>query len=124
MTKLQVNAVPCRVLSSSPRAFVVHALLRHLDQTWTRQLLDEAAQTATLADNNFDRSMAMQQLGLIQAHQRDYLAAGQSLLEMIHHSQNKNDRGTTVSGLGTLACVFAALGVQEPAIVSAIWVGD
>jgi hypothetical protein len=31
MTKPQVNAVPCRVLSSSPRAYVVHALLRHLD---------------------------------------------------------------------------------------------
>ncbi len=94
------------------------------DPIRTRQLLDEAAQAATLADNNFARSMAMQQLALIQAHQHDYLAAGQSLREMIHHARETGDHGSTLSGLGTLACVFAALGVEEPAMVIAIWVGD
>ena len=34
MTKLQLNAVSCRVLFSSPGAYGVHALLRYLALTW------------------------------------------------------------------------------------------
>jgi hypothetical protein len=94
------------------------------DPVRARQLLDEAATAAALAENDYARSMAMQQLAFVQAKQGDYFLAGRSVLGMIRHARDGGDHGSVLSGLATLACLFAVLGDEEPALVTAAWVAD
>jgi hypothetical protein len=94
------------------------------DPARARQLLDNAAEAAALAGNDYARNMAIQQLALVQARQGDYLASGRSVLEMIRRAHDTGDHGTVLSGLGSLACLFAVLGDEEPALVTAAWLAD
>lgn len=94
------------------------------DPARARRLLDEAARAAAAADNEFARSMAMQQLAMTQARQADHFAAAQTLLEMVRHAHRAGDHGTVMSGLADVACLLAVLGVDEPALVTGEWVMD
>jgi len=100
------------------------ARLATADPSRARQLLDEAAQAAALADNPFARNMAMVELASVHAQQGDYLAAGRCLIEMVRSTHNPGDHMSTLQGLRDLACVLATLGDDEPVLVTLTWTTD
>ncbi len=91
------------------------------DPARAEQLLEEAVRAATLADNDFAKTMAVQQLATAQAAQGDYYAAARSLLEMAAGARARGDLGSAQGAVLFLACMLAQFGDDEAALLTGIW---
>lgn len=91
------------------------------DPTRAETLLDEAVRAATVADNDFARSQAVNQLAFTQAERGDYPAASRSLLDMTTMGRATGDRGTAMQGLIWLACLLVLRGDEEGGIILGAW---
>ena len=85
------------------------------------QLLEEAVRAATLADNDYAKTMAVQQLATAQAAQGDYCAAARSLLDMAAGAHERGDLGSAQGAIAGLACTLALFGDDEAALLTGAW---
>ena len=95
-----------------------------IDPARAEQLLENAVRAATLADNDYAKTMATQQLATVQAAQGDHRAAARTLLDMASGARARGDLGSAQSALVGLACTLALFGDDEAALLTGTWVEE
>ena len=92
------------------------------DPARAEALLEEAVAAAVRADNDWARTMAMQQLAVVRATQGDLAGAARAAFQMAEVAHLVGDHGSAQSGLAMAACLLAALGDEEGGLLVGAWV--